>query len=181
MCIWTLFSKICFFLFLFSFFKILIYLTLFCSLQVPYNCWISFSMSMSENPLNVYCTSVVLLSHYLQSPLLYIFTYFSARFLSSFQFPISHSISLNNKLQLITISNLINTLIVHPPLIYKNINFQQKIVYVSLPIILVVFGAQKNHDWDNSFEYPQHVFWLRNKKIKTSIHKILVHGCHLIF
>ena len=36
-----------------------------------------------------------------------------------------------------------------------------------------VLGAQTNHltgsnepsHWDGSFEYPQHLFWLRNKKI----------------
>ena len=32
-----------------------------------------------------------------------------------------------------------------------------------------VLGAQKNHLIERSFEYPQHMFWLRNKKIKFSL------------
>ena len=36
-------------------------------------------------------------------------------------------------------------------------------------LIETVF-AQKNH-WDGSFEYPQHMFWLRNKMINFLVLK----------
>ena len=30
-----------------------------------------------------------------------------------------------------------------------------------------MFGCSKEpSQWDGSFEYPQHTFWLRNKKVK---------------
>ena len=29
---------------------------------------------------------------------------------------------------------------------------------------LTFFGAQKKSQKDRSFEYPQHMFWLRNRK-----------------
>ena len=37
------------------------------------------------------------------------------------------------------------------------------------------FGAQKNRliDWDGSFEYPQHMFWLRNKKNNFQLHILI--------
>ena len=35
-----------------------------------------------------------------------------------------------------------------------------------LSVLAYVLGAQKNRLIENSyFEYPQHMFWLRNKKI----------------
>ena len=42
-----------------------------------------------------------------------------------------------------------------------------KIVNNFLPIIFsICFGCSKElSHWDGSFEYPQHMFWLRNKKI----------------
>ena len=46
---------------------------------------------------------------------------------------------------------------------------QRKNVNISLPIIFnKCFGCsiEPSH-WEGSFEYPQHMFWLRNKKIKS--------------
>ena len=45
--------------------------------------------------------------------------------------------------------------------------FQRKIVNIFLTIIFsIYFGSSKESShWDGSFEYPQHIFWLRNKKI----------------
>ena len=45
--------------------------------------------------------------------------------------------------------------------------FQRKNVNIFLPIILsICFGCSKEPShWDGSFEHPQHMFWLRNKKI----------------
>ena len=45
--------------------------------------------------------------------------------------------------------------------------FQSKIVNIFLPIILsICFGCLKEPSHrDGSFEYPQHMFRLRNKKI----------------
>ena len=42
-----------------------------------------------------------------------------------------------------------------------------KIVNIFLPISLnICYGCYKDlSHWDGSFEYPQHTFWLRNKKI----------------
>ena len=41
----------------------------------------------------------------------------------------------------------------------------------------IYFGSSKElSHWDGSFEYPQHMFWLRNKKIKfcyTLLTKVL--------
>ena len=41
------------------------------------------------------------------------------------------------------------------------------IVYIFFPIsFYTCFGGSKEpSQWDGSFEYPQHIFWLRNKKI----------------
>ena len=46
-------------------------------------------------------------------------------------------------------------------------NFQRKIVNMFLPIIFSIFlGCSKEPShWDGSFEYPQHMFWLRSKKM----------------
>ena len=43
----------------------------------------------------------------------------------------------------------------------------RKIAIISLSICLnICFGCSKEPShWDGSFEYPQHIFWLRNKKI----------------
>ena len=45
---------------------------------------------------------------------------------------------------------------------------QRKNVIIFLPISFnICFGCSKEPShWDGSFEYPQHMFWLRNKKIK---------------
>ena len=45
--------------------------------------------------------------------------------------------------------------------------FERKIVNIFLPISFnICFGGSKepSHS-DSSFEYPQHIFWFRNKKI----------------
>ena len=40
-------------------------------------------------------------------------------------------------------------------------------IFLHIYILTGVFGAQKNHLIESTqfFEYPQHIFWLRNKKI----------------
>ena len=46
---------------------------------------------------------------------------------------------------------------------------ERKIENISFPsVIAYVLGAQKNRldETVHYFEYPQHMFWLRNKKIK---------------
>ena len=54
---------------------------------------------------------------------------------------------------------------------YQHLNFQHKIVIIFLPINFnICFGCSKEPShWDGSFEYPQHMFWLRNNKIKFSL------------
>ena len=49
--------------------------------------------------------------------------------------------------------------------------FERKIVNIFLPISWnICFGCLKEPShWDGSFEYPQHMFWLRNKKIIFSL------------
>ena len=49
--------------------------------------------------------------------------------------------------------------------------FERKIVNICLPISFnICFGCSKElFHWEGSFEYPQHVFWLRNKKFKFSL------------
>ena len=44
--------------------------------------------------------------------------------------------------------------------------FKCKIVNIFLPISFnIYFGCSKEPShWDGYFEYPQHMFWLRNKK-----------------
>ena len=46
-------------------------------------------------------------------------------------------------------------------------HFQGKIVNIFLPIIFsICIGCSKEPSHrDGSFEYPQHMFWLENKKI----------------
>ena len=52
--------------------------------------------------------------------------------------------------------------------------------WVNVNIFLLIsfnicFGYSKEPShWDCSFEYPQHMFWLRNKKIKFFITKVLL-------
>ena len=50
-------------------------------------------------------------------------------------------------------------------------NNLRKIVIIFLTISLnMCFGCSKEPSHrDGSFEYPQHIFWLRNKKIKFSL------------
>ena len=45
--------------------------------------------------------------------------------------------------------------------------FERKIANIFLPVSLnICFGCSKEPShWDSSFEYPQYMFWLRNKKI----------------
>ena len=50
---------------------------------------------------------------------------------------------------------------------------EHKIVNIFLPISFkYVFGAQKNRvsERESCFEYLQHIFWLRNKKISFLEH-----------
>ena len=54
---------------------------------------------------------------------------------------------------------------------------QRKSVIIFLSISLnMCFGCSKEPPhWDGSFEYPQHMFWLRNKK-KNSLHPLFWAG-----
>ena len=56
----------------------------------------------------------------------------------------------------------------------QNKNFQHKIVNISIPINLsICFGCSKEPShWDGSSEYPQYMFWLRNKKIMFLLHTL---------
>ena len=49
--------------------------------------------------------------------------------------------------------------------------FQHKVVNIFLTISFIIcFGCSKEPShWDGSFEYPKHMFWLRNKKISFSL------------
>ena len=50
-----------------------------------------------------------------------------------------------------------------------------KIVNIFLPINFnMSFGCSKEpSQWEGSFEYPQHMFWLRNKKINFWLHTLI--------
>ena len=54
-------------------------------------------------------------------------------------------------------------------------NYQRKIVNIFLSIHFnICFGFSKEpSQWDGSFEYPQHMFWLRNKKINFWLHTLI--------
>ena len=57
-----------------------------------------------------------------------------------------------------------------------NLNFECKIVYIFLPFILTyVLGANRNRLIETHREYPQHMFWLRNKK-KSFCYALLTKG-----
>ena len=60
------------------------------------------------------------------------------------------------------------------PQVKINKKFQRKIVDIFLPINFnICFGCSKElSHCDGSFECPQHMFWLRNKKIKFSLHTL---------
>ena len=52
-----------------------------------------------------------------------------------------------------------------------NTIFERKIINIFLPISFNIFlGAQKNRLIETSFEYPHHMFWLRNKNITFLVH-----------
>ena len=53
-------------------------------------------------------------------------------------------------------------------------NCERKTENIFLPISFnICFGRSKEPShWDGSFEYPQHMFWLRNMKISFSIHTL---------
>ena len=55
-----------------------------------------------------------------------------------------------------------------------NKNFKHKIVNSFLPISFnICFGFSKElSHLDSSFEYPQHLFWLRNKKNNFLVHTL---------
>ena len=57
-----------------------------------------------------------------------------------------------------------------------------KIVNFFLPINLnICFGCSKEPShWDGSFEYPQHMLWLRNKKINYWLHILIWMGYLLL-
>ena len=66
------------------------------------------------------------------------------------------------------------------PIIYRYLYsssklFEGKNVIIFLAIILNIFwGAQMNRLVETvQFEYPQHVFWLRNKKINFKLHTLI--------
>ena len=63
--------------------------------------------------------------------------------------------------------NLILTTHSYHPWVKINNIFQRKIANIFLPISLsILYGCSKElSHWDGSFEYTQHMFWLRNKKI----------------
>ena len=68
--------------------------------------------------------------------------------------------------------NLLDT--VHYTGLDINKHFQRKNVNIFLPINFnIFFGCSKEPSHlDRSFEYPQHMFCLRNKKIKFSLHTL---------
>ena len=53
--------------------------------------------------------------------------------------------------------------------------YELKIVTIFLPINLnMCFGCSKEQsNWDGSFEYPQHMFWMRNKENSFPIHTLI--------
>ena len=57
-----------------------------------------------------------------------------------------------------------------------NKNIQHKIINIFLLIIFsIYFGCSKEPShWDGSFEYPQHILWLRSKKIIFLLHTLLL-------
>ena len=54
-------------------------------------------------------------------------------------------------------------------------NYQRKIVNIFLSIHFnICFGCSKElSQWDGSFEYSQHLFWLRNKKINFCLYTLI--------
>ena len=62
---------------------------------------------------------------------------------------------------------------------------QHNIVNISLPINLsICFGCSKKPSrWEQSFDCPQHMFWLRNKNIIFLLHALiwtLQMGIHIL-
>ena len=59
----------------------------------------------------------------------------------------------------------------------------RKITMIFLPISLnMCFGCSKEPSHrDGSFEYPQHMFWLRNKKNKFQLHTLIWEPAGLFF
>ena len=60
-----------------------------------------------------------------------------------------------------------------------NTFFERKNVNIFLPISLnICLGCSKDPSHsDGSFEYPQHMFWLRNKKIIFLVHTFKLKAC----
>ena len=63
----------------------------------------------------------------------------------------------------------------HLPKIQRWTFYERKIVTIFLPINLnMCFGCSKEPShWDVSFEYPQHMFWMRNKENSFSIRTLI--------
>ena len=59
---------------------------------------------------------------------------------------------------------------------------KNKIVYIFLAITFsICFGCPKEPSlWDGSFEYPQHMFWLRNKKINFLVRTLNKRPVHTV-
>ena len=66
--------------------------------------------------------------------------------------------------------------------IYIKLYFHRKTVNIFLPIILSTwFGCSKEPSHrDGSFEYPQHMFWLRNKKKHFSLTYFITKGLAIV-
>ena len=70
---------------------------------------------------------------------------------------------------------LLSHLLMHFGSLYYKI-FYHKIINIFLSISLnMCFGCSKEPShWDGSFEYPQHMFWLRNKKDNFQIYVLFL-------
>ena len=60
----------------------------------------------------------------------------------------------------------------------ENIVYERKIIFISSPISLNICSgcSKETSHQDGSFEYTQHMFWLRNKKKKKKKKSINYHA-----
>ena len=61
--------------------------------------------------------------------------------------------------------------------------YERKCVIIFSPINLnMCFGCSKEPShWDGSFEYPQHMFWMRNKETSFPIHTLIWRHGYLLY
>ena len=61
--------------------------------------------------------------------------------------------------------------------VMENVEFKIEIIFLpdrrQLKLVIWVLKRKLMSHWDSSFEYPQHMFWMMNKKINFQLRTLI--------